>query len=185
MGPVGASVRDFSIFLERQVGSRAASEDILRDAFVSSRRDLLQSNERISSWFYRSLRDAVLDQPAHAASSESKLGAFRAELAQKIEPSPAMHEAIARHVGAISATLAAEHAEVLQRIDLEGEKLTEYARRTGTPASTVEALLGAARAELRQQVMQSFGTCSAHGFLNCTCGASLGNYGRGQHGASR
>ena len=58
---VGASVRHFSLFLEQQVGSRAASEDILRDAFARSRRISLQNSEHMCSWFYRSLREAVLE----------------------------------------------------------------------------------------------------------------------------
>jgi len=185
MRAVGASVRDFSLFLEQQVGSRVASEDILQDAFVRNRRDLLQSSEGICSWFYRSLRDAVLDQPRYAASSEGKLGAFRAELAQKIEPSAAMREAIVRHVGAIAATLATEQGELLRRMDLGAENLTDYAQSAGTSASNVERLLAIARVELCQQVMRSFGTCSAHGLFNCTCGASLDNYGRQHVGASR
>jgi hypothetical protein len=184
MREVGASVRAFSLFLEQQVGSRAASEDILRDAFVSNRRDALRRTEHVCSWFYRSLRDAVLDQPRRT-SSEGKLGAFRAELAQRLEPSVAMLDAITRHVGAVAATLATENANLLRRTELEGEQLADYARSAGTSMSDVEGRLEVARAELCGQVLRSFGTCNAHGFLNCTCGASLGDYGRRQLGASR
>jgi RNA polymerase sigma-70 factor (ECF subfamily) len=184
MRALGASVRAFSLFLEQQVGSRAASDDILRDAFVRSRRDVSRGSEQVCSWFYRSLRDAVLDQPRHT-SSEGKLAAFRAELAQKLEPSVAMLDAIARHVGAVAATLEPEQANLLRRMDLEGEKPADYARGAGTSTSNVERLLEDARAELCRQILGSFGTCNAHGFLNCTCGASLGDYGRRQLGASR
>jgi DNA-directed RNA polymerase specialized sigma24 family protein len=179
-----ASVREFALFLEQQVGSRAASEDILRDAFVRNRRDLLQASEQICSWFYRSLRDAVLDQPRYTTTSEGKLAAFRSELAQKIEPNPAMRDAIIRHVEALTMTLAAEKAELLRSVDFGGEELAEHARRSGMSTGSVAQLFGLARAELCLQVVRSFAACNTHGLHNCTCGASLGGYGR-QRGSSR
>jgi RNA polymerase sigma-70 factor (ECF subfamily) len=173
---------EFAFFLEQQVGSRAASEDILRDAFVGRQRHV-QASEPICSWFHRSIRDAVLDQPRHTA-SEGKLLAFQAELARAIEPSVAMRDAIARHVVALTATLGAEQAALLRCLDFGAESTADFARRSGTPASTVAQLWGLARAELCRQVVRSFAACNAHGLLNCTCGASLGGYGR-TLGASR
>ena len=175
---VGASVREFSIFLEGQVGSRAASEDILREAFVCNRRELPQTGEPIRSWFHRSLREAVLEQPRHAMAAEGKLGVFRAELARRLEPSLEMQEAIDRHVQVLARTLAAEHAELLRCVDLGGEDVAGYARRFGMSLTAAAELSELARAELCRQVVRAFAACSTHGLLNCTCGSSLGGYGR-------
>src|SRR5918993_3445494 len=50
-------------FLERRVGSRDEAEDILQEAFVRSlgRTDALQTPESASAWFYRVLRNALID----------------------------------------------------------------------------------------------------------------------------
>ena len=50
-------------FLERRVGSRDEAEDILQEAFVRSigRTDSLRSPESATAWFYRVLRNALID----------------------------------------------------------------------------------------------------------------------------
>ena len=50
-------------FLERRVGSRDEAEDILQEAFVRSigRTDSLESAESATTWFYRVLRNAIID----------------------------------------------------------------------------------------------------------------------------
>src|SRR5688572_13291583 len=57
------SHRQFLAFLERRVGSRAAAEDILQDAFVRGMRtvDGLRDEESAVAWFYRLLRNALAD----------------------------------------------------------------------------------------------------------------------------
>jgi RNA polymerase sigma-70 factor (ECF subfamily) len=183
---LSANVREFSSFLEQQVGSRAASEDILRDAFALGNRETPQAGEPIRDWFYRLLRNAVLEQPRHAASLEGKLALFRSELEQKIEPSSAVGGAIDRYVGVIAATLDPEHSELLRRVELAGEALADYAQGAGLSSSSAEQRLALARTDLYRQVVSSFGTCSAHGAYNCTCGTSRGDYRRSGHpGASR
>lgn len=56
--------RQFLAFLERRVGSRAMAEDILQEAFVRSmgKLDTLRSDESAVAWFYRLLRNAIIDQ---------------------------------------------------------------------------------------------------------------------------
>jgi RNA polymerase sigma-70 factor (ECF subfamily) len=174
------NVREFSSFLEQHVGSRAASEDVLRDAFALGNRETPHAGEPIRAWFYRLLRNAVLEQPRHAASLEGKLAAFRLELEQKIEPSSAVGAAIDHYVGVIAAALDPEHSELLGRVELAGEALATYAELAGISPASAEQRLSLARTELYRQVVNSFGTCSAHGAYNCTCGASLGDYGRGR-----
>jgi hypothetical protein len=50
-------------FLERRVGSRDEAEEILQEAFVRSigRTDALQTPESATAWFYRVLRNALID----------------------------------------------------------------------------------------------------------------------------
>jgi DNA-directed RNA polymerase specialized sigma24 family protein len=170
--------REFYTFLEQQVGSRAASEDIVRDAFALGNRDPLHEGESIRVWFYRLLRNAVLDQPRHAASLEGKLVTFREELEHKIEPSMAVQGAIDHHVRFIAESLSAEHSDLLRRVELGGDSLEGYALQAGISVSSAEERLSLARTELCRRVVSSFGTCSTHGSSNCTCGASLGDYGR-------
>ena len=55
--------RRFLAFLERRVESRAAAEEILQEAFVRGlgQADEIRDDERAVAWFYRLLRNAVID----------------------------------------------------------------------------------------------------------------------------
>ena len=55
--------RRFLAFLERRVGSRAVAEDILQSAFVRGieKGDTIRDAESSVAWFYRLLRNAVVD----------------------------------------------------------------------------------------------------------------------------
>ena len=56
--------RAFLSYLERRVGDRALAEDILQDAFakVVARPEQAPADEAIVAWFYRTLRNAAIDQ---------------------------------------------------------------------------------------------------------------------------
>ena len=58
-----ANHRQFLRFLEQRVGSRAEAEDILQEAFVKGVERLggLLEGESANAWFYRVLRNAVVD----------------------------------------------------------------------------------------------------------------------------
>jgi RNA polymerase sigma factor (sigma-70 family) len=59
-----ANHRTFLGFLERRVGDRALAEDILQDAFakVVARPEQAPTDEALVPWFYRTLRNAAIDQ---------------------------------------------------------------------------------------------------------------------------
>ena len=54
--------REFLAFLERRVESRAVAEDILQTAFTRGlERGGDVKDEKVVAWFYRVLRNAVID----------------------------------------------------------------------------------------------------------------------------
>ena len=59
-----ANHRQFLTFLERRVGSREDAEEILQDAFVRGFEHAaeIRNEERVVAWFYRVLRNAVVDR---------------------------------------------------------------------------------------------------------------------------
>src|SRR5688500_11865074 len=80
--------REFLAFLQKRVGDRALAEDILQEAFVRGLHKLetLESDEAATGWFYRILRNAVIDHHRRRASANKKLEAFAAELERQVEP---------------------------------------------------------------------------------------------------
>src|SRR6266849_6813692 len=65
--------RAFLSFLENRVGHREVAEDVLQEAFARSLdRVPLESEESAVAWFYRVLRNAVLDHYRRAGASRSE-----------------------------------------------------------------------------------------------------------------
>ena len=57
-----ANHREFLRYVEQRIGDRALAEEILQDAFVRSLDRAEEIRESVIGWFYRVLRNAVVDQ---------------------------------------------------------------------------------------------------------------------------
>ena len=74
--------RAFLRYLERRVGDRALAEDILQDAFarVMDRPDQAPADEGVVPWFYRTLRNAAIDQFRRRGTASRAIEAFAREI---------------------------------------------------------------------------------------------------------
>ena len=164
--------RVFLAFLERRVGSRALAEDILQDAFVRgmNKLDTLRADESAVAWFYRLLRNAVIDQRRRASASDRKLAALGHELEQQHAPEGELGGAICRCVTALADTLDPKYADALRKVEIDGVPVKTFAEQAGISASNAGVRVFRAREALRRQLMRSCGTCAEHGCLDCTCG---------------
>jgi RNA polymerase sigma factor (sigma-70 family) len=168
-----ANHRQFLGFLEKRLGSRALAEDLLQDAFVRGmgKLDTLRSDESAVAWFYRMLRNAVIDHRRRSGAAERKLAAFGAELERSVEPSSEVRGAICRCVAELAATLEPKYAEALQSVEVDELPVKDFAARAGISASNAGVRVFRARKALLEQVERCCGSCAEHGCLDCTCGA--------------
>lgn len=166
-----ANHREFLAFLERRVGNRALAEDILQEAFTRGldKLDTIRAGDSAVAWFYRVLRNAVIDHHRRHASANRGLDAFAAELTAQSAPAPEMRGAVCQCVTRLAGTLKPEYAQALQRIEVDGIAVKEYADEAGITASNAAVRVFRAREALRKQVARSCGTCADHGCLDCTC----------------
>ena len=162
--------REFLRYVEQRVGDRALAEEILQDAFVRSLDRTGEIRESAVGWFYRVLRNAVVDQQRRQKVAHRRLDAFAAELASEQE-SPELSAVACRCVRELAATLKPEYAEALQRIEVEGVAVADYAQSAGISASNAGVRVFRAREALRKQVARACGTCAEHGCLDCCCKA--------------
>lgn len=165
------SHREFLRFLERRVGSRAEAEDILQEAFVRGveRAGSVRDGESFRAWFYRTLRNAVIDHHRRGGARSRALAAFAQGLDEAAEPPAEVTATVCACVRALSATLKPEYADALQRIEVEGLSVQAYAAAIGIEANNAGVRVHRAREALRKRVMASCGTCAEHGCLDCTC----------------
>lgn len=169
-----ANHRAFLAFVERRVESKAVAEDILQEAFVRGieRGGQVRDEESATAWFYRVLRNAVIDYHRRHGAAGRGLQAFANELEEQVLPSPDVHDVVCQCIMGLAHALKPEQAEALQRIEIEGVAVKDYGTEIGITASNAAVRVFRARKALREQVIRSCGTCAEHGCLDCTCGSA-------------
>jgi RNA polymerase sigma-70 factor (ECF subfamily) len=163
--------RAFLRYLERRVGDRALAEDILQDAFakVIARPGQTPAEESIVPWFYRTLRNAAIDQFRRRGAAGRAYEAFGRELETHEAPTGEMEAEICACITRLAGTLKPEYAEALRAVEVDRTPVKTFAEQKGLSPSNAGVRVFRARAALKKRVVESCGTCAEHGCVNCTC----------------
>jgi RNA polymerase sigma-70 factor (ECF subfamily) len=172
-----ANHREFLRFVERRVGDRALAEDIVQDAFVRTLDQGEAIRDSAVGWFYRVIRNAVIDRQRRQASANRRLDEFAAELSASDGGGTELVRMACACVGELAGTLKPEYADALRQIEVAGTSVKDYATATGISAGNAGVRIFRAREALRKQVARSCGTCAEHGCLDCTCGQAPHSHG--------
>lgn len=165
--------RQFLAFVEKRVESRAVAEDILQSAFVRALEhgSDIRGDESVIAWFYRVLRNAIVDHYRHRASGDRALAVWEREFAAQELPDAEMRRQICGCVTDLLETLKPEYRDALKVVEIDEASLAELAQRSGITTGNAAVRVHRAREALRKQVLKACGTCSEHGCLDCDCGA--------------
>ncbi|MGK4007597.1 sigma-70 family RNA polymerase sigma factor [Sorangium sp. So ce1036] len=168
-----AGYGDFLRFVERRVGSQAVAEDILQEAFARGidRIGELRSDESVTAWFYRTLRNAVVDHFRRRGASERAMAALSAELDEAVPPdAEARRGAACQCVRGLVGVLKPEYAVALQRVEVDGVSVQAFAEEASITANNAAVRLFRAREALRKRVAATCGACADEGCVDCSCG---------------
>lgn len=165
-----ANHRAFLSFLERRLGNRAEAEDLLQDAFIraTERADSVEKEESVVAWFYRMLRNAVIDHHRRKGASSRALERLAGELDETI-PANETREIVCRCILDLAKTLKPEYAEAIQRVEIDGQAVKAFADEAGIDPNNAGVRVHRAREALKKSVVRSCGTCAEHGCMDCTC----------------
>jgi RNA polymerase sigma factor (sigma-70 family) len=164
----------FLDFVERRVRSRDVAEDILQDAFVRSldRAPPLQKMDSVTAWFYRVLRNAIIDYRRRQSSRRRAYDRVAVEFNESVPAVDQELEAVVcACVMALLDTLKPDYATAVRRVDLEERSVRDYGAEAGITPGNAAVRLHRAREALRRQLARSCGSCLTHGCLDCRCGA--------------
>jgi RNA polymerase sigma-70 factor (ECF subfamily) len=159
----------FLRFLEARVGSATAAEEILQSALVRAleKGDHVVGEEGAVTWFYRVLRNAIVDHQRHLAAESRALAEVEKTAPSNMEPE--LKGAVCDCVAELIPTLKPEYASIVKAVDLEGRSPTDVARELGITANSATVRLHRARQALRRQIERSCGACATHSCLDCSC----------------
>lgn len=163
--------RQFLGFVERRVNDRALAEDILQSAYMRAlgSGDSLREDESAVAWFYRILRNAIIDHYRRRTTEAAMLERWAHELETETSPNPLLHETTCQCIAGALDTLAPAYAGLLREVDLGEASLSRYAESQGITSGNAAVRAHRARAALRKQLVRCCGTCATHGCLDCTC----------------
>jgi RNA polymerase sigma-70 factor (ECF subfamily) len=167
--------RRFLAFLARRVPTREIAEDILQDAFVRglTKAPALASSVSVVAWFYRVLRNAIVDHYRRAGVEARAIERYAAETDDIVAPADAeLYEVLCGCVRSLVTTLKPEYATAITRVDLEGAPLTAYANEARISPNNAGVRLHRARRALESRVRDVCMTCADHGCNSCTCRAN-------------
>jgi RNA polymerase sigma-70 factor (ECF subfamily) len=165
-----ANHRDFLAFVQKRVGNKAIAEEILQDAFVRSMDKLDTVRETAVGWFYRVLRNAIIDHYRRTAAAERRAEAYAREEQSAEQTDEELQRVVCKCVAELAETLKPEYATALRRVEVDGLTVKDYADEAGISSNNAGVRIFRAREALRKQVARSCGTCATHGCVDCTCG---------------
>jgi len=165
------SHRRFLAFLERRVESRAVAEDIRQSAFVRGleRGADLRDEENVVAWFYRVLRNAVIDHYRHRDSTQRAIEGWGKEFITHEAPAVEVHQEICACIVDLMDSLKPEYREAIRIVDLDDGSLNDLAQQSGITSGNAAVRVHRAREALRKQVRSVCGSCAEHGCVDCCC----------------
>ncbi|HEX5751016.1 MAG TPA: sigma-70 family RNA polymerase sigma factor [Archangium sp.] len=164
--------RTFLGFLRKRMGGGAAAEDVLQEALVRAltRLPLLEDEQAVLRWFYRALRNALVDQHRRHEAASRALEALAREPEEVGVPDASQRQTPCGCVTRLATSLKPEYARALERVEVEGIAVKDFAAEQGLSRGNAAVRAFRAREALRRQVSSTCGACADEGCQDCSCG---------------
>ena len=166
----------FLAFLGPRVGGAEAAEEVLQASLLRALESgsAVRGEESAVAWFYRLLRNALIDQHRAAQRGTRALTQLAEESALSADDARELENTVCACVSALSSTLKPEYGQVLREVDMEEVGLAAYADKAGITYNNAKVRLHRARNALAQRIEQACGrSCCLKGCADCPCENAL------------
>jgi RNA polymerase sigma factor (sigma-70 family) len=159
----------FLQFLRRRLNDGATAEDILQTAYLKAMRHEaeLRDTESSVAWFYRILRNAVIDHYRQMAARSRAMDQLLADWQEDYDP-PLQHEVCACIREAVR-DLKPEYRMAIERVDLGDDSVEAFAEAQKLTANHAYVRLHRARKVVAKRLIEVCGTCATHRCVDCSC----------------
>lgn len=157
----------FLSFLRSRLPAGNDAEDLLQRALLRALEKVatLRDAESVVPWFYRVLRRTLADEYARRADDERR----RSGLDEAWDEAEAEPVELCKCTVGLLRSLRPDYADILRRVDVEGESLAEAARAASITANNATVRLHRARKALREAVIDCCGADSPRAYVDCDC----------------
>jgi RNA polymerase sigma-70 factor (ECF subfamily) len=158
-------------YLEARTGSRQTAEDVLQAAFVRclEKRTTLRHDDKVVAWFYALLGNAIVDLGRRRGAESRALQAFAREIDLHLDAVPAPLRRDCLCIARLLELLKSDYRRALRTVDIDGEPLSELARRERISSNNATVRLHRARRALARRVRAVCGPCADRQCVDCTC----------------
>ncbi len=153
--------------------SRLYNEELAADAVQESLYRALKSAPTLSDehnligWFYRILRNVLVDLHRRDVTRSAALARFAFE--DESAEMEAEKAVVCACLLGLLPTLHPDYAKVIQLADLDEKSPADVADQLGISRDNLKVRLHRARQQLRSRLEQTCQMCATHGCLDCTC----------------
>ncbi len=168
----------FLSFVRKRVGDEGVAQDLFQQSVLRAieRRSSLRRREDAVAWFSSILRHALVNYLRKGAVEARGKKAYRQALIHsgygKLPPFEEVGDNPCSCAYVLLPTLRPSYAELIRRIDLEGESSKTVAEDLAMTRNNVRVRLYRARQVLRARLVRFCGPCCERSCRNCMCDAS-------------
>jgi RNA polymerase sigma-70 factor (ECF subfamily) len=164
---LATSRQRFVEFVRRRVRDDERAEDIVQASLARAVEsfDSLREQDRLAPWFYSILRNAITD--SYRQGARSKEVSLPPEL--DLEDEQYIERQLCECFAALLPALQPQYAELIERLDLQGEQSAAAAEDMGISANNLKVRHHRARQALKRRLQETCRVCAEHHCLDCTC----------------
>lgn len=169
VSPILAQLDAFVGFVRKRTGDPELAADLVQECLLKAMQadHTPAEEEGVVPWFYRILRHALIDLHRRRSVRDRALEAYGQELPEHLAAEE--KNDVCQCVLRLLPDLPPADAELLQRVDLDGQSPTQIAEARGERINTLNVRLHRARKRLRDSLEKVCRSCATHGCLDCDC----------------
>lgn len=166
-----ANLAAFQSFAQNRLRDENLAADAVQEGLLRALKaeDKLRDAENLLAWFYRILRNVIIDLHRRRATQTVAMERFANEVELTADGDEDIHRVACACLTALLPTLRPEYSHALQLADLDGQPADAVAAQIGITRNNLKVRLHRARRQLRERLEQTCRMCATHGCLDCTC----------------
>ena len=158
----------FLSFVQSRVSDRAAAEDLLQSAFtrVVERTAEIPAGHAVP-WFYRVLRNAIIDRHRRIEAEERGRSAWERDPGSRVSTEAPGRLCLCTRTAL--ASLNPRYTRIIEAVDVEGRSVVDVAREEGLTPGNAYVRLHRARRMLAERLRAICRHCAETACVDCHC----------------
>jgi RNA polymerase sigma factor (sigma-70 family) len=171
------NVHEFVGFARKRLGDPELAADAVQESLLKALKaaDQIRDEENARAWFYRILRQTIIDLYRRRGAHDRAL----AELENNLNSPPDTEEEriVCACMERLLPAVNPQYGLLINRLDFNEEAPDTMAASLGISRNNLNVRLHRARQQLKRRLEENCRVCAKHGCLDCQCGTDAKAHG--------